>query len=421
MIRQRLPATALDRMMILARTLHDGQMRYYVTVTYRVDAELLARALRLMMDAEPVLGCRFVPRPWNPYWERRDDLDRVPLVRIFEPPNLEEKMWKFLEAPLDPEKDLLVQVGLFRGSRDTYAIRLSHDVMDGAGLAEFGIRLRLLYSELEANPAYRPPSSLHLSRGQGQVFRAAGLKTLLRGCMHLSLPRQGASFPCRAGTAERERRLSIRRVEPQDFRRIKEYCQRQGFSFNSVMLAAYYRALFKILGEPPDVPLAVQVTSNLRRYLPLKQRPICSLTGIYFPALRYKDFEKMAAELSRITETANAQGPWLGQAFVLEMAFRLPYWLVKAVVRRSMARQLASGRVFPFFANLGMYPLPDSLASKMVDMGFFGPVPHPPGCFLLTYAVGGQLVVSGSFCHSPSGTEKSDRLLDLFVAELPTA
>ncbi len=423
MVPQRLAAPALDQLMYLARTLHDGQLRSMVTLKRPLDAERMARAVRLSMDAEPVLGCRFVPHPWRPYWERRDDLERMPLLRIFEPPNIEEKIWEFLAEPLDPVKDLPVQAGLFRGASDTLAVKMSHEVTDGAGGLEYGLLIRKIYQELEANPAYRPISNPHLPRGQGQVFRSAGFRALIRGCLHFSFPHSRPAFPLGSG-GNAERRFAIRRVEPQDLKRIKEYCRRRGVSINEVLMAAFYRALFEILDAPGEVALAVQVTANLRRYLPWdRPRALCGLSGVFFPAVKRKNFDRMAVEMHGLMEKAMSDGPWLGQALLLETAFLLPFALVKGVIGRAMARQLASGRVYPFFANLGLLgtALFESTESEVSDMAFFGPVPHPPGCFLVAYTVGGRLIISASFCHSHPGIQKSDGLVDLFMRELPIA
>ena len=43
----RYPALTLDRMLHLARHLHDGQSRYLVTFSGRLDTERIARALEL--------------------------------------------------------------------------------------------------------------------------------------------------------------------------------------------------------------------------------------------------------------------------------------------------------------------------------------------------------------------------------------
>ncbi len=83
----RYPALTLDRMLHLARHLHDGQSRYLITFSARLDTERIARAFELSLDAEPVLGCRFVDHPWRPYWERLPYVKRVPPLSIMETDN----------------------------------------------------------------------------------------------------------------------------------------------------------------------------------------------------------------------------------------------------------------------------------------------------------------------------------------------
>src|SRR3954451_13388935 len=41
-----------------------------------LDEARLARAARMMLEAEPILGYRFEPDPVRPLWRRRSDLDR---------------------------------------------------------------------------------------------------------------------------------------------------------------------------------------------------------------------------------------------------------------------------------------------------------------------------------------------------------
>ena len=57
-----------------------------------IDQGRFARAVRLLADAEPVLGCRFVAAAQPPRWDRVEDLDELPLTEVREswtsPPTL---------------------------------------------------------------------------------------------------------------------------------------------------------------------------------------------------------------------------------------------------------------------------------------------------------------------------------------------
>src|SRR5947207_15718588 len=60
------------------RLLGDMQVHCVLAFDRHLDERRLARALRLALDAEPVLGCRFVPGVLRSHWLRRDDLDALP-------------------------------------------------------------------------------------------------------------------------------------------------------------------------------------------------------------------------------------------------------------------------------------------------------------------------------------------------------
>ena len=62
----------------LGRNLNYGYVNTVVQFPGRLDAQRLRRATRLSVDAEPILGCRFVDSWYHPYWQRRNDLDSTP-------------------------------------------------------------------------------------------------------------------------------------------------------------------------------------------------------------------------------------------------------------------------------------------------------------------------------------------------------
>ena len=49
----------------------DQQLCMVIKLSGTLDENALAKAVRLTMDLEPVLGCRFVENGGNPFWERR--------------------------------------------------------------------------------------------------------------------------------------------------------------------------------------------------------------------------------------------------------------------------------------------------------------------------------------------------------------
>ena len=82
-IPRRLPSRFIDEFIHITTPFFVPQIQLLVDVDGRLDPARLAGALRLCLDAEPVLGCRYVPRWIRPYWERlsAQALDGAELLR----------------------------------------------------------------------------------------------------------------------------------------------------------------------------------------------------------------------------------------------------------------------------------------------------------------------------------------------------
>ena len=147
MQRRRYPALMGDQSSYCDDTLGDNVGRCVVTFNGTVDAERMAHAVRLTLDAEPVLGCRLVIHPWRPYWESRSDLDTLCHCLLVEAEDTEVALQRFMADAPAPCSDRPLHVALFRGRTDTLCIRISHAAADAGGLLEY---LALLSS------TYRP-------------------------------------------------------------------------------------------------------------------------------------------------------------------------------------------------------------------------------------------------------------------------
>ncbi len=320
----RYPALALDRLLHLARHLHDAQTRAVVAFSGRLDKERIARAFELSLDAEPVLGCRFVDHPWRPYWERLPEAKRVSPLSIVDEEN-EHSIHAWLGTPLDASTDVQVHACLFRGSREKLAVKVSHEAADGVGKRDYLSLISAIYRELGTNPAYVPPPGRG-RLGQGPVLRNAGFRQVLRGCFHFSAPGPGVDFPAETPGVPA---FAARRLEPEGFARIREYCRTHGVTVHEVLLAAFYRAQFQTLASPPGAVLTIPIPIDLRRYLPVGSTwGVSNLPAIFFAGVRNQSFDAMVADVRRLMASARSNTPWLGQALLAEMIFLLPYGLI---------------------------------------------------------------------------------------------
>ncbi|OPY69407.1 MAG: acyltransferase PapA5 [Syntrophorhabdaceae bacterium PtaU1.Bin034] len=418
-IPERFPAPALDQLLHLARHLHDGQLRAVLTFSGgRLDAGRLVRAFQLTLDAEPVLGCRFVAHPWRPYWERLPDDRLASPLSVAEEDN-EDAVHAWLKTPLDASKDVQAHACLFRGTQEKLAVKLSHEVADAEGVLDYLGLVSNIYRELGHNPAYVPPPASERP-GHEPVLRNAGFRKVVRGCLHFSGPGPGIE-PSMTGERPGVPVFAARRVEPEGFSRIREYCRTHGVTVNEVILAAFHRAQYRVLAPATTAALTIPVTINLRPYLPAGSTwGVCNLSAAFFLRAKNQGFDALVTDVRRLMAEARSKTPWLAQALLLELTFLQPYALNRRLVGRLILRQIASGRIHPYVGNLGIVDTRRLDFEKAVvgDVRRYGPIPHQAVPLIGVYTVRDGLMVSITTRDRSDGRE-AERLLDAYVNELP--
>jgi NRPS condensation-like uncharacterized protein len=418
------PAAALDKLMYLARAMHDGQCRCVVTLDGQLDGPLLARAVDLSLDAAPILGCRYVLHGWQFRWEpcmARDGAIPFSLVQAEDP---QAEIDAFLAEPMDALRGPQVAVRLVRSAQDTLCVKLHHMTTDATGLLDYIRLLARLYSRLRVEPEYIPPLPLAADRGQGQILRAAGLRALIEGCCRFRYPQSDWGFP-KSGSNFSGRAFSVCRIGSERAARLKTWSRAKGAKFPDVVVAAFYRALAHILNPPAGARLPVQLTIDLRRYLPFRRaNAICDLAGVYYPVIRHKPgagFDRTLADVQTATARARAGHPWLAEALLLEFMNLLPASFQTALGRMLIERELSSGNAHPFFSNLGVIDLAsfDFGDAGAANLDLFGPVAFPPNFMATLYSVRGDLSIASSFCPPAADPLLIDAFFSHFLAELP--
>jgi NRPS condensation-like uncharacterized protein len=426
---QCLPAPALDQLSFLFRSLSDGQVRCVLRMDGRVDAERLERAFRLSLDAEPVLGCRFVRRRGRLAWERREDLDHLPLLRTVDcaaPQALDYELQRFLVAPMDPAAGPVATARLLRADTDTLVIKLHHLAADGLGMLRFLMVLAAIYRQLRVSPGYQPSPNL-ADRGQGQVLRRLGPAGMLTALWQTRLPARSAGWGPIATVGDRSGRgFALRRLNPERVRALRAWGRAHGVSVNDLLLAALYRALIATLGAPAGGPLTVGVPIDLRRYLaPGQALPVCNLSNSADLAIACEAGSSFAETLRRVhTEMTALKSTARGLA--LAVLAELLAWPGLGFARQ-LAEQLVwriapTGSTAPFFSNVGIIdgrPLEfDELT--VVDAYGLGPVSFPPGLLVTVSTFREVMTIAVGFCDTATDRQLVERLLDRLVCELPS-
>lgn len=420
--RNRLPATALDKMMYQVQPVQDGQCRYVIAFDGRLDGSRLARAVELSLEAAPVLGCRFVPGPWLSRWERRAPGDSaVPFSQV-ESPHGQLEIDRFLSEPMNPMRGPQAAVRLIRSGRDVLCVKLHHMVTDATGLLDYVRMLGGLYRRHEIDPDHVPKVDPAGNRGLGRVLRGAGPRAVIRGCLRFRYPRSPWGFP-RAGP-DSGGAFAVRRIDAERVARLKDSGRARRAKLTDMLVAAFYCALIEFLDPPAGSRLPIERTLDLRRYLPCARADaICDLAGAYFPAIRHSPgvgFDGVLAEVQAAEARATAGHPWLGAALFLELLSLVPTVIQTRFARKRLERA-SSGEACPIFSNLGVID-PGALDfgdAAATDLAIFGPVVFPPHFQIVVYSFLGRLSIMSSFCPSAADPRLVEALLDRFLEALP--
>jgi NRPS condensation-like uncharacterized protein len=265
-IPRRLPAPAQDRMVYSYR---HGQHEHAISVLAfdgRLDEHRLRDAMRLAIDAEPVFGCRYVPGR-KPYWERRDDLDSLPLCTLAETADFSRELERFVDIPCDGTRDPLLAARIVRGETDALFFKTSHLAADGAGSKELLSLIAGLYRGPKSAAQRIVPNLGY--RGARQLFAQTGW----RECLRIFRPPQHRRaravwrFPMSDRRDPGGLRFAIRRLSPAEFDAMRAFGKRFGATLNNVFMAACFRALWRFLDFPPGIPQSLAIPTNARPYL----------------------------------------------------------------------------------------------------------------------------------------------------------
>ncbi len=418
------PASSQDKMNYITRLNADQQMHVVITFRSQIDERRLAKALRLAMEREPVLGCRFVEQGNRVGWVRRSDLDQLVLLQVAETDDLRASVDAFAVLPSDPCVDPLVQARIFRSpAGDTLCVKVNHVAADGAGAKEVAYLVADTYRRLEENPDYNPGMAKFARRSQAGIFRQAGLKNLLEyRPRQLGLPPMPFSLPF-AGVEGNQRSFSVRKFAPSDFQALKGYARQHGATINDLILTALYRTMFSQGNPPAAMPLPVQVSLDLRPLLPRgKEQPICNLSGALYPAVVYhpgETFEQTLAGVQSEMGRLKTGFPGLTGAMLIEMAMLQGFARAKAIIG-SMTR-VRSNRVTPLLlSNFGLLD-PQRLAFGSLEIAeayMLGPVMFGHGVMLTASTFAGQMTLAIGYCQGCIASETIEGLLEQVCMEL---
>lgn len=354
MMPSRFPVTLVD---FVAYSLRMGSGNFVLKLSGRIDETRLRKAIRLMMDAEPILGCQFVNHWFRPYWRRREDLDELPLCHVVQGEEDGPEFVRYHIASLDPARDPLLDITIFRAETDTICLKACHAVLDGPAATQLFPALMSTYRRLRQEPDFVPTPNVAGTRHRSDL----GLKYSFR--QKLQVVRQMVAGPripvatwlfpeCRGEDAFHG--YVMLRLPPARVRALARYGRDRQATMTSVMLTGLYLAALEVFRVASDEVATFTTTVDLRHFLPLARRnyTVANMSGpgrFRMPPRRIADFEQALAsirdQLKRILKDPTCLPSSLAFLFAFPFLQRglesLPFSLLGRLINGHYAREIS--------------------------------------------------------------------------------
>jgi NRPS condensation-like uncharacterized protein len=429
-----LPVEYLDEMGAIAEDLGVPSVPHMVLpFPGRLDRDRLARATRLLIEAEPILGCRLERTPRGLIWKSRN-LDEVEWFRAITAPTYDAAMTEMFRLEAEQgDRNFVVRL-MSLPEYDVLIVTFHHSVADAQGILECLYELAELYTALGRDPSYRlepnwtPRDNLEWEKNlsmrdkartllrdiDGLRFRASrlvGMRTEHDFASWCALPRNSAA-------------AVSRRFSEAEFADVGRAARMLGATRFAVLLAGFARAFVDLVQPAAQGPMRVMTPANLRRYTKaVHARPSIRNIVVYasclFDPARHSDF---ATSVRNVTDGLERmkRGMYGAPNPLAVMALKLPYGLKRRLVEMAIRRNMTLP-IPPTFSHVGYVPeerlqfdtqTPDDL------MLLAGALPLPP-LIVAGIEYRGRLSLATGYQSADLPTSRMRDFLKSITAELP--
>ncbi len=418
-----LPVNGHDRFEYFLKYLSSNiQIQAVITFNKCLDAAILKKAVRLSLDAEPVLGCRFVEDEKKPYWQRFESPDEIQWFEFIHNDNKEEAVEQFLKSPF-PHEEQQVYVQLIRSQDgDTLCIKISHACADATGLKEYLQLLATIYSKLQEDSGFQPRPNIQARRDQKNYFDALGIQEpLTLFDPQAQKPPPTWAFPYH-GNEKKETHITICRFADEAFERILTFGKTHQVTINTIILTAFYRCMFELIKPKVGEEMEICVPIDLRMaFKGSTAQAICNLSVGLYPRIPREEDESFIETLKRVSESIEGlkrTRAELSDAVAMEVFGAIDYSQTVSVLQWIWQQSVETGKCSPFLSNMGVIgtlqfgPITANGAYMVV------PTTSAPGFMMGVSTYNRTLTLEVSFYEPSHRKEEIEVFMDLMKKEL---
>ncbi|MDD7793172.1 siderophore synthetase [Clostridium sp. 'White wine YQ'] len=398
---------------------NDHVLHCIINFNGKIDKVILKKAIEMTLDIIPILGSRYVEGKNKAYWIKEDKLNYKEILKVVDN---EEEFNDFITSKINEFKATQVKACVFCSKNDSLAINMNHMICDAAGFKQYMYLLCEIYSNLTREQAYKPEFVMN---GDRSIDRITGKFTLKENIKVFVTQNSESNkqFNYTFPLSSNEKRLPFiitHNISKDRFQLIKVYSKKNKVTINDIVLAAYYRVMFKILEVQNGNELNIPIMIDMRRYLEERNiDALCNLASTVITSLKFDSQESLLETVKRLSVSINKKKVnQLGlNGFVKISA------IYKIFSYKNFKRLLTFGFKHPLIAmtNIGILD-EDKLCFKgtqIKDAYMCGSIKYPPYFQLAISSYKESLTLSVNLYGSTKDKERIKEFLELLDNEFP--
>lgn len=405
---RKLKAEMWDKVQYIFRNYYDGMIHCAVIFEGEVDAAVLRRAIRKVVDKIDVLHSSFIASPISPYWTVNENYTDDEMLDVIEGVISYEKMENILTDRVDYRGKLQFKATLI--SQENLAVLcfvVNHICVDGRDFISLIKDIVAAYRGLCVSPDFEPQIKAG-SRSAEQIYRDLHedhRKKARRLYRNVSRTNIKNAFPF-GEQSESDRPHIVRaQLSAEKLSALKARGKTEGYTVNDVYLAAYFTAQAKACKLAPDAPAEITSMMDMRRYLDDKKTEGYTNLTSYMPCKLQNGvgngFEDTLTRVAQALAPHKAD-PLLGMSGLPLMKFGLsfPFFIASRIVKLGYSNPLFT------MSNMGVlksedFDLP---GAKATDAFFTGTIKYKPFIQIACTTFDGKATFT--VCEKCSGEEK---------------
>ena len=312
---KKLKAEMYDKVNFMCRRYMDRIARFRLDYDFVPDEKAFGKALTALYEASPVFHSRFVNNPINPYWLVSEY--RVEDSLSFEQVNdIDSSAYDFLVQGIDLKDNTQMKIAVFcKDGKSAVCFRWNHMLIDGGGFKQFARDLFRAYGEI-VHTDECPVGFLTGSRAYTEVYADMDKATRKKAQSQIlgNSAHEKKTLPFTKKSGSERNILIFKKIDAEVFGSAAARGKELGATANDVLVAAYIRSAYKLIGCDKGEKISVSCAVDLRRYMKNPDRIGYTNHTTFMPCTIEGTGDTMDETVTRVAECnrKNKADPFIG-------------------------------------------------------------------------------------------------------------